>query len=1343
LLSLGDLLHTLADPGASPQPSSQFGKAVAADGGLLVVGSPLADLEDKTDAGCAYVFSSSTGALLATLRNPAPSDSDYFGAAVAISGTKVVVGAVGEDTGADNAGIAYVFDAVTGTLLRTLNNPDPQYSDYFGNSVGISGNVVAVGAYGDDAGASGAGAAYVLDATTGAVLQTLTHPTPVESLCFGYSVAISGTTVVVGAYLDDTSAIDAGSAYVFDSATGSLVRTLNNPTPAASDWFGYSVAISGSIVVIGAHGDDTGAADSGTAYVFDAATGSLRRTLNNPSPAASDWFGYSVAISSSTAVVGAHGDDTGAADSGTAYVFDAATGNLRRTLNNPSPAASDSFGYSVAASGSTSVVGAFKDDTGGVDAGTAHVFDGTTGNLRRTLINPTPAPRHYFGSSVALSGTVGVVGASGDGDGAGAAYVVDAVAGTVLRALANPAPANYDSFGHAVAVSGSIAVVGAYGKDTAEATDAGAAYVFNIATGSLLVAIDNPFPTEADYFGYSVAISGNTVVVGAYQDDTDGSNAGVAYIFDATTGALRATLHNPTPTTSDFFGHAVAISGNTIVIAAPCDDTGASDAGAAYVFSAVTGNLLATLNNPTPEAFEHFGNAVAVFEDTIVVAAYGEQLAESDPGAVYVFDAATGNLRRTLTNPAPEAGDRFGYSVAVSAGTIVVGTPYDESGAEDSGAAYVYGVANGNLLATLANPTPAQYDYFGSSVAVSATLILVGAPNQDDAVEDRGTVLIFDGDQGQSPTDITLSTSTVAEHVPLGTAIGDFATSDPDSPNDSHTYTLVLDQGEADGRLFAIQGNTLRTAAPMDYEWDTSYQIRVRSTDRGGLFTEKAFTISVTDVQERQRVFTGTSGDDRFKVAAGPQYWVVFNGQAHEVRPDEWDEIVFDGGEGNDQVLLFGDSTDEIVDLEHRAGRYASSRLVVRASNAEYITAKGGGGHDVANFRDTPADDKLTAFGTSASLVGSGVINVAEGFAEVYAFSTVGGVDNAYLIDSAGDDTFRGTPSMADLQGDGFHHNTEGFEYVHAFSETGGHDVADLYDSAGDDLLVGTPSVARLVGADWGRRAKGFDEVRAYASGGGNDRAKLYDSADDDQFDAQPACATLTGTGFSLLAESFDSVMAFSSAGGKDTAILLDSSGDDQFYATPDYAALYGAGYYNRANAFADVVARATGGGNDTARLFDSTGDDDFYAFPTSATMLGDSFRNRAEAFDAVYAESYRGGEDVAELHGSSEADHFIGTPTSAILFGTGYFVKAKSFGQVDANAEGGDDDMAELYDSALSDLLQGATDWARLSSDSPLYSNWVQGFDSVSATGSGSGNRREIDPPLSFGLTTSGTWDN
>ncbi|MCB9964436.1 MAG: FG-GAP repeat protein [Rhodospirillales bacterium] len=315
-----------------------------------------------------------------TIPNPVPAAIDGFGYSVAVSGTTAVIGVPFDDPGGVNdVGSAYVFDTTTGNLIATLNNPDPTASDQFGKSVAVSGTTAVIGAYWDSpGGVFGAGSAYVFDAITGNLVATLNNPDPTLADYFGWIVAVSGTTAVVGAFLDDPGGVnDAGSAYVFDTTTGNLITTLNNPAPAAGDYFGISVAVSGTTAVIGANQDDPGGVNgAGSAYVFDTTTGNLITTLNNPAPAADDHFGMSVAVSGTTAVVGAPADDPGGVSgAGSAYVFDTTTGNLLATLNNPDPTASDIFGNSVVVDGTTAVVGAFYDDPGGVNgAGSAYVF---------------------------------------------------------------------------------------------------------------------------------------------------------------------------------------------------------------------------------------------------------------------------------------------------------------------------------------------------------------------------------------------------------------------------------------------------------------------------------------------------------------------------------------------------------------------------------------------------------------------------------------------------------------------------------------------------------------------------------------------------------------------------------------------------------------------------------------------------------------------------------------------------------------------------------------------------------------------------------------------------------
>jgi hypothetical protein len=367
-----------------------------------------------------------------------------------------------------------------------------------------------------------------------ALSATFTNPTPAASDYFGQAVATVGADkVLIGARNDGTGATGAGAAYLF-SINGTLLTTFTNPTPAASDWFGMAVAAVGTDkVLIGAYGDDTGAANAGAAYLFSL-NGTLLTTFTNPAPAANDYFGRAVAaVGTDKVLIGAFQDDTGATDAGAAYLF-STNGTLLTTFTNPTPAVSDNFGMAVAGVGTDKVlIGAYRDDTGATDAGAAYLFS-TNGTLLTTFTNPTPAASDYFGMAVAAVGTDKVlIAARADDTGAtdaGAAYLFN-TNGTLLTASTNPTPAISDSFGYAVgAVGPDLVLIGAPDDDTG-ATDAGATYLFTT-NGTLLTTFTKPSPADSDYFGYAVAgVGTNRVLVGAYGDDTGATNAGAAYLF--------------------------------------------------------------------------------------------------------------------------------------------------------------------------------------------------------------------------------------------------------------------------------------------------------------------------------------------------------------------------------------------------------------------------------------------------------------------------------------------------------------------------------------------------------------------------------------------------------------------------------------------------------------------------------------------------------------------------------------------------------------------------------------------------------------------------------------------
>ena len=376
---------------------------------------------------------------------------------------------------------------------------------------------------------------------------TLTTPNPVSNGEFGYSVALSNDTVVVGAPYETVSGMSgAGEVYLFNSATGALVQTLTDPNPQIQGHFGISVSISGNTVVAGASDVSvSGNSDDGQAYVFDAATGSLIATLNSPYPAYEGDFGRSVAVSGSSVIIGAFGESAaGDYYAGRAYLFGAVSGNLAQSLASPSPQTTGLFGRSVAISGDAVVVGAPGQNASGVhQAGQVYIFDATTGGLTQTFSSPNP--------------------------------------------VANGFDAYIGNFGFSVAASGNTVAVGAPYDNEGGYTQGGAVYVFDATTGALTQTITSPNPSTEEYFGTSIAISGNTVAVGANDLSASGNaEAGLVYIFNASTGALVQTLSSPNAQFEGSFGISVAVSGNTVAVGAAGEAEGTIDgAGNAYVTS--------------------------------------------------------------------------------------------------------------------------------------------------------------------------------------------------------------------------------------------------------------------------------------------------------------------------------------------------------------------------------------------------------------------------------------------------------------------------------------------------------------------------------------------------------------------------------------------------------------------------------------------------------------------------------------------------------------------------------------------------------------------------------------
>lgn len=357
---------------------------------------------------------------------------------------------------------------------------------------------------------------------------------------FGRTVAVSGETVVVGALMHN-------SAYVFEGSDGSWTEVAAlNPAEGSEDFRARFVAGDGDVAIVS---DPYHAEASGIAYVFERSAGSWSQTaeLVASDAATDDLFGVSVDMSGNVAAVGAVGDDDSGPSAGSAYIFEASGGSWTEVakLTAGDPGAADTFGSAVAVDGTVVLVGAPQDDDLGSNSGSAYVFEKTNGSWTQVakLTAEDGAAGDRFGDfrGLAVDGNLAIIGAFGDDDGgtdSGSAYVFEETDGSwtqVAKLTADDASSG-ERFGRAADVDGSTAVVTSDGGGL-PGNAPGSAYLFDGDSGWSQVAKIRPYDWEtSDYFGIDAAISGGVLVVGAMWDDDNGSGAaGAAYVFDVST----------------------------------------------------------------------------------------------------------------------------------------------------------------------------------------------------------------------------------------------------------------------------------------------------------------------------------------------------------------------------------------------------------------------------------------------------------------------------------------------------------------------------------------------------------------------------------------------------------------------------------------------------------------------------------------------------------------------------------------------------------------------------------------------------------------------------------------
>lgn len=544
---------------------SGFGSSVSMYSTQMAIAAPRED----NNKGYVYTYHLDNGTWMFTEKLSSGEElADNFGSSVSHANNRVIIGARNDDDpvfGVNNLGSVHIFDydAVNDDWNATQKlTPEDggNFNKVFGNSVAIDVNdpdQILIGANGDDEMATSSGSAYVvkLEMINWVEEQKLSQADGAVDDRFGNSVSIFGDTAVVGASQDKDMGINSGAVYLFDYVDSNWIfgQKLFASDADTGDFFGSAVSLDNTRLIVGARGKDDNGSFSGAVYEYnhDGNNWVESQIILATDGESGDIFGNSLQLSGDRMIIGAPGDDipffSGA---GSAYIYDYDSINQEwnesHKLIASDPQFNHDFGISVDVDGDKALIGAWRDDDNGSTAGSAYMFHFDSLN-NNWVQQPKFIPlginaSDQFGFGVSLEGDWAVIGAPDKEDDAtgslkiGSTYIYNYVNPNWVNTQKITAGINaqhFDDFGHSVSISGNRILVASKG-DNENGANAGAAYVYefngvNWFQNQKLTANDG---AAGDFFGSSVAISGNKTLVGATGDDNNWIDDGAAYIIN-------------------------------------------------------------------------------------------------------------------------------------------------------------------------------------------------------------------------------------------------------------------------------------------------------------------------------------------------------------------------------------------------------------------------------------------------------------------------------------------------------------------------------------------------------------------------------------------------------------------------------------------------------------------------------------------------------------------------------------------------------------------------------------------------------------------------------------------
>ena len=697
------------------------------------------------------------------------------------------VGAATERPAPDDRRTLQQAVAKLGVPGAILHNPDAtgdgaEY-DNFGTALVIDGDTAFIGSTGAYS-AGARGAVLVLQRTAGVWTETdrLLPDPSVDVESFGQAIAVSGNTVVVSAPAAATAAgADRGVVYVFVREQGVWRRQarLQGGPSQFDQGFGSAVALDGDVLLVGAPTAAVQSILSGAVLEFRRVGDTWTQTAVIPPavPGGNQRFGASIVLDGTLAAIGSpHFVDPDGEWRGGVFVHVHDGMQWQYTQRLIGPGSTGLIGNALSWNGET-LLASEREEHGFL----SYSWDGAS--FAPGVFVPKPPSVHSRCTARPVhTATLALIGCPGDTDGGidtGSAllYVRSGDGWVLRRRLRAAQPSSSSAFGHAVALSGDVAMIAQPFAFATAGIDAGIVHAYTVDDAGEFgpgTAFDSGNGPANDFFGRSVAIDGDTAVVGAELDNTSAAaNAGAAYVFvrDGAAWTLQATLNAPLGARGAWFGSALAIDDDTLVVGERA--AASALAGAAYVYrrQGDVWNLQQRLQANSVDAYGMFGTAVALQGDRMLIGAPG--VGPNLYGRAYVFEHVADVWQQMAVLQAADetATNRFGNAVALDGDTVLIGAALaDSPGKADAGAGYVFELDSGQWQqrARLAAADAEAGDLFGSSVALRGEEALLGALSAGPVGQRSGAAYLFRRSGGAWTQQQRLSVASAADGASVG-----------------------------------------------------------------------------------------------------------------------------------------------------------------------------------------------------------------------------------------------------------------------------------------------------------------------------------------------------------------------------------------------------------------------------------------------------------------------------------------------------------------------------------------------------------------------------------------------